>query len=365
MKVLHVITSLGPSGAERLMVDLLPHLQTFGVEVELLLFNGIREPEDQFEALEAARIPIHHFTEDWNLYSPKHIYRLTKVIGKYDIVHTHNTACQLFAAMASVVAPTILCTTEHNTHNRRRDKWYFKPLDKWMYSRYASVVCVGDQVRENLCRYLNDYRPKYRTVYNGIDIGRFENASPLQRAELGLSENDFVLTMVSLFRYQKDQDTIIKAMGLLPKNFKLLLVGEGDRKPILRELATSLGVEDQVIFIGQRQDVPQILKTVDVVVQSSHFEGLSLSSVEAMAAGKPIVASDVDGLREVVNGAGLLFEHGNHEQLANIIKLLSDSKEYYREIVSRCQQHAAKYSIEAMAQGYKEVYDSLMPKTEI
>lgn len=360
MKILHVITSLGSSGAERLMVDLLPNLKKMGDDVELLLFNGMRVPADQFEVLEAAGITIHHFSEDWNLRNPTHIYKLTKIIGKYDIVHSHNSTCQLYTALASLVTPVTLCTTEHSAYNRRRGKWWFKPIDKWMYSRYSKIICVGEQVKKNLCDYLDSYDDKFITVYNGIDLKRFEDVVPLKRKDLGIEDDKFIITMVSLFRPPKDQDTLIRSMKILPDKYHLVLVGGGERQSTLESLTKSLGVEEKVSFVGVRADVPEILQTVDVVVQSSHWEGLSLSSVEAMASGRPIIASDVDGLREVVKGAGLLFEHGNHEQLAARIRELCENPEYYNMIALQCRQRAQCYSIDAMAQGYHNVYMKLM-----
>ena len=107
-------------------------------------------------------------------------------------------------------------------------------------------------------------------------------------------------------------------MSHLPKEkFELWLVGDGERRKELEQLVNQLKVNQQVRFWGIRSDIAEILHTADAVVMSSHFEGLSLSSIEGMAVGKPFIASDVDGLREIVGGSGLLFAHGDDLDLAN------------------------------------------------
>ena len=113
-------------------------------------------------------------------------------------------------------------------------------------------------------------------------------------------------------------------------------------------------------LLGVRNDVSEQLALSDVVVLSSHWEGLSLSSIEGMASGRPFIASDVDGLREVVQGAGILFEHGNHEQLANEIRRLCENPDYYAEVARRCQKRASQYDISIMAQQYHDLYQTLM-----
>ena len=111
---------------------------------------------------------------------------------------------------------------------------------------------------------------------------------------------------------------------------------------------------------GLRTDVPRILKTADVVVMSSHWEGLSLSNIEGMSAGKPFVASDVNGLREVTKGYGILFPHEDAEALANIVQRLHDDRQYYQEVVDRCYERARQFDISQMVRKYNEVYFQMM-----
>ena len=138
------------------------------------------------------------------------------------------------------------------------------------------------------------------------------------------------------------------------------MVGDGVRRGALETVIASEGVAHRVKLLGIRSDVPQVLKAADVVVMSSHWEGLSLSNIEGMSSGRPFVASDVDGLREVTKGYGVLFPHEDAETLANIIRKLHDDKAYYDEVAEKCHQRAMMFDIDKMVDGYEAVYQKLM-----
>lgn len=359
MKILHVITSLNIGGAEKLMVDLLPRLKQRGVEVELLVFVGNRTMF--YDQLEREGIKITAFAEKGSVYNPLHLIRLYRFLKKnhFDVIHTHNTAPQLFAALVAVVCSVVLCTTEHTTANRRRDwKWY-RAIDRWMYSKYSRVICISDAAEKNLREYLGDadMDQKCLTIYNGVDVDRFAQAQPLRE----YCTTKKVVTMVAGFRYQKDQDTLIRAMQHLSREeYELWLVGDGDRRGELENLVATLGLNDQVKFWGIRGDVPSLLKSSDVVVMSSHIEGFGLAAVEGMSVGKAFIASDVDGLNDVTRGAGLLFLHGDDKQLAELIAQVTTDKELYDRVAAQCLARARQYDISRMVDGYMGVYEGLV-----
>ena len=111
--------------------------------------------------------------------------------------------------------------------------------------------------------------------------------------------------------------------------------------------------------MGMRTDIPFILHSSDIIVLSSHYEGLSLSSLEGMASGRPFVASDVDGLHEIVDGYGLLFPHEDASSLADILLKLSKDKVYADRIAAKCLERAQQFDITVMAQKYNCVYKEL------
>lgn len=356
MKILHVITSLRTGGAEKLMVDLLPRLKAKDLDVDLLLFDGTDTPFRR--EVEAAGIKVFDLGIGGSVYSPLRLIRLLPFMRKYDVVHTHNTAPQMFAALCSIFSNTKLVTTEHNTSNSRRAwKWY-ATIDRWMYGRYRKVICISKKAEVNLRSFIQDQSTKILTINNGVDVDKYVGAKPSPDLEQ-LAPESRKLIMVAGFRPQKDQDTLIRALSLLPDKFHLFLVGDGVRRPELEALTKELALDDRVHFLGLRTDVAELLHAADYVVMSSHFEGLSLSSVEGMAVGRPMLASDVDGLREVVGGAGILFPHGDSKALAARILDLDTNVEKNRTIASACGHRAAQFDISAMAEKYSQLYSTL------
>lgn len=359
MKILHVITSLRTGGAEKLMVDLLPRFRDMGAKVDLLIFDGTATPFRK--ALEATGIRIRDFGKGGSVYNPRHAVRLAKLMRHYDIVHTHNTACQLFGAFGSLFSKAKVITTEHNTSNRRRGNRLFYWLDLWMYSRYDQIICISDKANENLQLHLNNrYKDRISTIYNGVDVNKYASATPSSELKSGLPEGTKAITMVAGFRWEKDQDTATKALTFLPEEFHTFFVGDGVRRKECEQLAEQLGVSNRTHFMGIRSDVANILRASDYIVMSSHFEGLSLSSVEGMSVGKPFLASDVDGLREVVKDAGVLFPHSDAEALSQEIRMLDADPAYYRNVAEACRKRASQYDISTMSRNYMNVYKSLI-----
>lgn len=162
--------------------------------------------------------------------------------------------------------------------------------------------------------------------------------------------------MMDFSFYRSLDDCLRRCACALPKDYHLVLVGDGEKRPELEALIAELGLTERVHLLGLRNDVPNILKASDVVVMSSHREGLSLSNVEGMASGNPFVASDVEGLREVTKGYGILFPHGDNKALAEEIQKLCTDKGYCEEVVRKCHEWALQYDISKMAEGYFEAY---------
>ena len=362
MKILQVITSLETGGAEMLVVQMTSRLRRMGHDVDVCVFNGHDTP--LMELLKSNNPEIKIYKLGKGVYNPLFILKLAGIMRNYDIVHSHNSSPQLFVAAAKVLCSVVICTTEHTTSNRKRGwKWY-APVESWMYRKYNHTVCISKIAEEKLREYMggkwlipsSKLYNKISTINNGVDVYGINKALPIENLH---TQGQFVTTMVAGFREAKDQDTAIKAMALLPDNYILWLVGDGVRRNILETLAKELDVVKRVIFLGLRNDVPRILKTSDVVLMSSHWEGLSLSNIEGMSAGKPFIASDVNGLREVTQGYGLLFEHENAQELANLIKKMHDDKDLYRKTSEQCYERAKGFDISVTVEKYDEVYKEI------
>lgn len=352
MKILHVITSLQTGGAEKLVAEIVPMLSAYGHQIDVVAFD---DSEPNFSKLLTDKgIKVTFFGK--GCYNLSYIFHLCKMMKGYDIVHTHNTACQLFAAVCSYFCKCKLVTTEHNTTNRRRKYRLLSYIDRWMYNRYNHVICISEKTEENLKAFIGKSKARISTIHNGINVSDFQNAQPIEK-----TTKRFIITMVGAFRPQKDQDTIVRAMQHLNKEmYEVWLVGDAERRYDVESLVNSLGLQENVKFLGIRSDVPSVLKASDVVVMSSHWEGFGLAAAEGMATGKPVIASNVDGLAQVVGEAGILFEPGNDQELAEKIALLQKDTEYYKTVATKCSTRAMDFDINKMVEGYEGVYEGLV-----
>ena len=356
MKILHIITSLHIGGAEKLMVDLLPMFKKQGLNVELLLFDGTRTTF--YNKLIDQGLIIHSLNEKGKIYSPLNIVKLKNYISRYDIIHTHNTACQLFVPLAKHIygGKARLVTTEHNTTNRRRKIFLWKPIDRWMYKQYIKIIAISDKTSEILRSYI--HLNNIVTIYNGIDVAKFSSAQPVVRNNLvsEYTDDDIIITMVAAFRKQKNHLCVLRAAQILPKHFKFCFVGDGELRTKISSQIKRLNLQDRVSILGNRNDVDSIMAASDIIVLSSHWEGFGLVAVEGMAVGKPVIASNVDGLKQVVEGYGLLFEDDDYKELASKIKKLESDKIFYNKILTLCCKRAQYFDITNMANRYMAVY---------
>lgn len=353
MKILQLITSLRVGGAEMLAVQMADMLRLRGHEVGIAVLDG--ERTSLSEQAKSKGIPVIRL--GGSAYNPLAILKIARLMKGYDVVHAHNASPQFFAAIASLFAGkgAKLATTEHNTTNRRRGSRLWRLADRWMYGRYSMIACIAEPARDNLSRHLGRYEDRMTVIHNGIDLEAFRDPAPCPDARRDNCKCNII--MVAGFREQKDQDTLIRAVALLPESrFHLWLVGDGSRRPQLEALIKSERAEDRCTLLGLRSDVPSLLRTADITVMSSHYEGLSLSSVEGMAAGKPMIASDVPGLKEVVGGAGILFPEGDSQELARILAKLADDRSFYDAIAAQCLERARQYDIRKMIDRYENLY---------
>lgn len=361
MRVLHVITSLQTGGVEKLMVDLLPRQKALGVDAEIVLLDGRRTRF--YDLLETAGVKVLESSVTKSVYDPRHIMKLRELIDDYDIIHSHNTSPQLFTAIAGNRHDKILITTEHNTFNRRRNWKWFRRIDSWMYRQYDAIVCVSGEVENKLRAHLRQPDDKrIRTIYNGVDTKLVASADQSEEiARLRLSRDGAVLIlMVAAFRPQKDHRTLIRSLKYLPENYKVLLVGSGELMEECGRLSNVLGLSERIVFLGQRGDVPELLRSVDVNVLSTHYEGLALAALESMASGKPFVASDVDGLREIGKGTAVLVAPEDPKALAEAILRVTQDKEYRDEVIAGCLNRSKDFDLDKMVRGYVDLYRELM-----
>ena len=247
--------------------------------------------------------------------------------------------------------------TEHSTNNRRRRFRILKYIEKFVYSKLDFIGCISKGTYDSLNAFVN-VEHNAEIINNGINVDKFRIRGTLKKSGF-FHENDYLLIQVSSFRLQKDHETLINALVELPSHVKLLLVGDGPLKKIREEQVKALNLEARVTFLGNRFDIPELLNVSDLVILSSTYEGFGLAIVEGMAAGKPVIASNVDGLRDIVQDYGLLFEMGNSKNLCEQIRSLLEDDTFYREVANRCRKRAEDFSIQRMVDKYFKIYRRL------
>jgi glycosyltransferase involved in cell wall biosynthesis len=358
MRILHVISSLEIGGAERILSELLPLLKEKGETVSLLV---CKKTDSIFEqTLLSFGIEIISLNLPTN-HSPRIFIKLLKYSKQYDVIHVHLFPMLYWAAIVARICRNPFIYTEHSTNNRRRDRAFLKPIERFIYNSYKIIISISIQTQLNLKNWLSACGEDHRFVVieNGIKLNDFiMGTAPNEMS--GIPPNSKILLMVSRFSASKDQKTVIRSIPLIEDStVHLVFAGEGTTKDSCVNLTNSLGINNRVHFLGNRNDIPQLIANSYIGIQSSHWEGFGLTAVEFMAGMKPVIASNVDGLKQIVEGAGLLFEKGNEFELANSINRLIKDQEEYRRISKQCFQRAEKFNINNTADKYIQVYHKI------
>lgn len=364
MKILRVINSLNIGGAERSVVGNVPiHIQN-GFEIDVLLLNGNRT--HFYNALAKNKIKIISLGENNNIYNPFMIFKIVKLINKYDVLHVSLFPALYWVAFAKILtrSKTKLIFTEHNTYNKRMGNSFFELIEPFIYKQYDEIIAISPEASESLLHHLSN-RITVKTIYNGVDVEKvFRESHDLSALNFLIEKNNgkTILIQVASFRDQKDQDTLIRAIPMLNENVHIIFVGDGPRINICKELAKKMNVEHRITFLGIQNNVHALYGLSDIVVMSSHYEGFGRAAVEGMAAKKPLIASDVPGLSEIVKNHGLLFKAGNHVELAGKINNLLTNRDLYESVRERCFERAKDFDITKMISAYETVYTTILNK---
>lgn len=361
MKILHVINNLATGGAEKLLLETIPKYDSSKMTMDLLVLNGIEHPF-YLDFQKNATNQLFSLGK-LSIYNPVLIFKMMKYLKRYDIIHVHLFPSLYWVALAKMLSfsSVKLVYTEHSTNNRRHNSMFFRLYDKIIYAQYRKVICVAIAVEEQLKMKLKLPVSKLITIENGIDLSKIESAKGYAIEELNLSlpSDAKILLQVSSFQYPKDQKTVIRSLQHLPSTVHLLFAGHGNLEADCNELVQKLQLTDRVHFLGIRMDVPRLLKTADIVILSSQYEGLSLSCIEGLASGRPFVASDVPGLRDIVADKSLLFPYQFDKELAKICNALLEEENKYKVAAKAGLERAKKYDITTLIQKHTELYQSL------
>lgn len=355
---MHVINSLDGGGAEKLVYEfsLFQHAKSHNVTVVTLFVSG-KDVYSQ-KLMEAG---INVMCLKVNKYSIRAITCLRKLVKKVkpQIVHSHLFPSQYYVVLATLGLHIKLVTTEHSTSNSRIKNHKLRFVENFIYSRYDKIVTIGDGVQDVYTSYLPKLKNHIVKIQNGINLTQFSD-NLADKKYLGFNYDVSIVTMVARFSEEKDQNTVIRAISLLPQNVHLLLVGSGEDIEEYHNLVANLHLESRVHFLGFRTDINKILSLSDLVVLSSFWEGFGLSILEGMASRKPVIATNVTGLKDIVADAGELFDVGGYEQLAKIISSLLNNREYYNLCANKCFLRAQEYNIVITNENYLDLYQSII-----
>ncbi|HVP36426.1 MAG TPA: glycosyltransferase family 4 protein [Terriglobales bacterium] len=364
-KILHLNTTSSIGGAEQMIIDLAEQtsLDKFRTYVSVL-----REGELLSE-LRRRHVKFIWLKESTRVYDYKFLRNIVELIrqNRIDLIHSHTWGTDFYGYWGSKISGIPMISTIHDRYYIF-EKWTRRLSYRLFINHIKKIVAVSKDIKGLLIDELKISSQKVRLIYNGINTLKFQTVENLDmiRDELDLGRHDLVIGNVGNLREVKDHRTLITAFSkivpLFPRS-KLLIVGEGKLKPDLKKLCEELGLGERVLFLGHREDVPFILSLLDVFILPSVSEGCSLSLLEAMAAGKAVVATNVGGNPELVlNGkTGILVPPSQPDQLAEkMIHLLSNEdlrKKMGAEGRKRVKQ---KFSRESMVKNYEELYSRIL-----
>ena len=370
VRVLYLIDSLGPGGAEHLLAGSLPFLRRAGVDPVVVVLQE-QQGNPMAPRIAALGIPVRQL--DIRRLRQRGAFAQVKeaiAAAAPDVVHTQLE----FAAVLGIPAarrlglPTV--ATLHTLDApppRSRLALHFR-LMAWALRRARRVIAVSDVTRTHYLQRARLRPERVVTVYNGIDPTGFQ-ITPEQaaeaRAELGLAPGDPVLVTVAVQREPKGIQYMLAALPEVAAAFpavRYLLVGDGPHRPALEEQVRRLGLTGRVVFAGARDDVARMLAAADLFVLPSLTEALPTVVAEAMAAGRPIVATTVGGIPEMVRhgDAALLVPPADPDALAAAVcRLLANPRQAAAMGRSGRRLVAARFDIRTQARALADDYRAL------
>ncbi|MDO9566917.1 MAG: glycosyltransferase family 4 protein [Candidatus Desulfaltia sp.] len=387
IKVIHIITRLDKGGSAENTL-----LTVMGLDKErydVVLVKGLsvesNMAEDEVRTVEkdlaeAERegvriitIPdlvrrIHPF------YDLKAFFALIKILchERPDIVHTHTSKAGILGRWAAFLAgiPVIIHTPHGHVfwgYSGRRKTSFYIMLEKITARITDKIVALTQQEKRDHLHFCIATEDKFSVVHSGINLDRFSRMSvdfAAMKRRLGIPEGNMVVGTVGRLTPVKGHKYLIKAAGKIVKtrpDTTFVFLGDGELSDELKKMTFSLGIEENIKFLGWRPDVAEVMSTFDIFALPSLNEGMGRVLVEAMALGKPIVASDIGGIPDlVVDGEnGYLVPVGDVETLAARIRRLLDDPGKREEMGNTGQRYALKYSSEEMMKKIDRLYREL------
>ena len=341
LKVLYLLNFAGKAGTERYVETLVRYLNGEKIQAYFAYNQGGL----LVERLEAMGVPTRQLTMR-RRFDRRAARELAALCREWDIdvVHCHYLREHYTALLAKGFNTHIRVV--YTNHFVLANNAVTRLSNRWMDRRQDQMIAVCNRGREQLIA--NGWSgDRIQVIFNGVDPEAWAGtrADSTLRAELDLPEDRFVMLCASRFAHDKGHKYLIDSLKRLTQitqvPFTMVLAGDGPLLESAQAQVKALGLEDVVRFIGFRRDIKNLYKGSDLYVNSSQHEALSFLIIEAMAAGLPVIATDMGGNRDIVNdqtGCGLLVEYDNPESMAQAMKQLMENP----GLLSHCRDNAQK-----------------------
>lgn len=369
MNIMHCICSLNTGGAEKLLIDLVSNIKCENEDSINVCITNNQYDENLLNQL-ASKAKVYKLERPESSKSIKYIIDFIKLVKKQNIniIHCHNRGSYKFAIIAKVILgkKIKIVYTIHDTNIYNNISLYYKYIDKLLVNKFIAI----SKSTENDLLSMNVKIDKIERIYNGIDFNNFKNDKNLKTRN---NEGNIVVGCVArLVPTKKGQDVLINAISIVKEKYPnivcrfagdvLTINGKKDMQ-ILKELSdrvTKLSLEENIEFLGNVSNVPQFMNGIDIFVLPSRVEGFGLTIVEAMASKIPVIASNIDGPREIINERyGILFEKENYKELAEkIIELIENNNLINTDEVYNYAK--SNYDITYMANRYYNLYKKVI-----
>ena len=367
-RVLQVVTSLAVGGAQRHLLELLPGLRDIA-ELDLVYFRD----DDLRSEFEACVDGMWHFPMA-GPFGAVHLPRLAAQIrrGRYALVHTHLLRADMYGALAAWWAGVrAIVSTKHNIETRLESA-SARSLHALATRPTRRTIAISEAVARWANQQLGVPRDRLEVIRYGLDPAPFTGLSrAAARHELGLDADAPVVLCPARLDPQKRHDMLLRAFARVRRelgNARLLCAGETQLggaayRARLLQLSDDLGLRDAVRWLGVRADIPNLMAAADVVVLASDWEGLGLVVMEAAMASRPVVATAVGGVPEIVehDKSGLLVPQGDEQALASeLTSILLDTERRVR-MGSGARRHATEaFDLEGMRAATRALYASVI-----
>lgn len=351
MKLLTILPGFAMGGAENMVYELCKQLGEKDVDSYILCYCGKQNTALEKKAENIAKVVYLNCTGSISMKSIKCVFEAIDRINP-DIVHAHMGGA-LFAALWTMLKKKPLVVTIHTIPQKAFSSKIEKILKiRMLFGRFQLVAVSSENKKLADCY----YRMKHECLYvnNGVDLERFYSKP----------HKNFTLINVARQDDNKNQQLLVDAFAKLRKqdfNIYLFLIGDGPNHENLKKKCVKLGVDNAVCLPGNVPDAEKYYAIADVYVQTSHREAMPLSILEAMAAGLPIISTDVGGVRDVVNQNGILIADNDIQGLLNAITAIIELDDNERVVYSKKSIELVQdYSSKKMANEYYKIYKGLL-----